>query len=57
MNELDIYIPPNIRLINLTSKRFTYNQSFTSDELVDENDLVNLSERNSEMVLEVLLNE
>ena len=32
MNELDTYIPSNIRLINPISKRFTYNWSYTSDE-------------------------
>ena len=30
---MDTYIPHNIRLIYPISKRFTYNQSFTSDEL------------------------
>ena len=33
MNELDTYIPPNIRLINPISKRFTPNLRFTSHEL------------------------
>ena len=32
MNEMDTYIPPNIRLINTISKRFTTNRRFTSDE-------------------------
>ena len=33
MNEMETYIPLNIRLIYQISKRFTYNQRFTSDEL------------------------
>ena len=33
MNEMDTYITPNIRLINLISKRFTTHRRFTSDEL------------------------
>ena len=33
MNEYDTYILPNISLINPISKRFTYNQRFTLDEL------------------------
>ena len=33
MNELDIYIPPNIRLISSISKQFTIIQRFTSDKL------------------------
>ena len=33
MNEMDTYIPPNIRLINPISKRFTHNRRFTSNEL------------------------
>ena len=33
INEMDTYIPPNIRLINPISKLFTTNQRFTSDEL------------------------
>ena len=31
--ELDTCEPPNIRLINLISKQFTYNQNYTSFEL------------------------
>ena len=31
--EMDTYIPPNIKLINPISKRFTTNRRFTSDEL------------------------
>ena len=33
MNKIDSYIPPNIRLINPISKRFTNNRRFTSNEL------------------------
>ena len=33
MNEIDNYIPPNIRLIYPISKRFTPNRRFTADEL------------------------
>ena len=33
MNELNTFIPPNIRLINPISKRFTSNWRFTADEL------------------------
>ena len=33
LNELDTIILPNIMLINLISKWFTYNQSYTSDDL------------------------
>ena len=32
-NEIDTYIPPNIRLINPISKRFTNNRRFTSNKL------------------------
>ena len=33
MNEMDNYVPSNIRLINPISKRFTANGGFISDEL------------------------
>ena len=33
INEMDTYIPPNIRLINPISRRFTNNRRFTSSEL------------------------
>ena len=34
MNELEkLIITPNTRLVNPISKRFTYNRSYTSDEL------------------------
>ena len=33
MNEMNTYLPPNIRLINPISRRFTTNRRFTSDDL------------------------